>query len=541
LPRTKCSNCGAPLDPGAVECSWCHGAVEPDPALLSAPATSPVPVESDSPPPPPPLPAGWIRTVDSWAGYSVGHPPQWIARCEGGVITVSPDPNGTVQAFVWPIQLRSPLHAQQVAQEFLGWAKAQNPEFEAWLIPTSEPFPRHLMMRTRSRTAGQRVEGAVTITVCGSNALISGFHAPPDSAGAAGAAGEAQTLMKVVGSFQVELPVPRQRFREPREGSFDAMAPVGWQATGRTRRSISGKVTCEYSVRKDPQGLTQVVIPGDLWRLADGPIVGLCLLGLMGMRRFVPAGKYGPDLIARQFKNQVHLHIENVTDCPHVFPRFCADLARLGLAPEAAETSVACVVSQHLVGGVPIRQKSFIATARPCGVARWTGEFSGQWIAELLAHYQAPEPDFDAVEPILAGVADSFQFNNDWVQRERAAAMQTAMIVGAMLQQQAQQQSLQIQQQMAQRRADITHTLHQTSDSIMSGWEERNRVHDHIMHQWSNATLGRTDVVDPSFGTVYSVPNDYDQYWRTNSGTFIGGSWGTQPDPSWQKLEPIKI
>jgi hypothetical protein len=54
-------------------------------------------------------------------------------------------------------------------------------------------------------------------------------------------------------------------------------------------------------------------------------------------------------------------------------------------------------------------------------------------------------------------------------------------------------------------------------------------------------TLGRTDVVDPSYGTVYSVPNDYDQYWRTNSGTFIGGSWGTQPDPSWHKLEPIKL
>ncbi|MGB0036720.1 MAG: hypothetical protein WBP79_14710 [Candidatus Acidiferrales bacterium] len=67
----------------------------------------------------------------------------------------------------------------------------------------------------------------MTITVGGSCALVSGFYAPLGSSGAAGTIREAQTLMNVVGSFQVELPIPRQRFREPGEGSFDAMVPIG--------------------------------------------------------------------------------------------------------------------------------------------------------------------------------------------------------------------------------------------------------------------------------------------------------------------------
>src|SRR5713101_6774290 len=104
---TKCNNCGAPVKAGAVECSWCRGAVEVEPTSTAVTAPLPVASESDSqsPPPRPPLPAGWVRTADTWAGYSVAHPPRWTARCEGGVITVSQDRTGAVQAFVWPIEL----------------------------------------------------------------------------------------------------------------------------------------------------------------------------------------------------------------------------------------------------------------------------------------------------------------------------------------------------------------------------------------------------------------------------------------------------
>jgi hypothetical protein len=536
MAATKCSTCGAPIRPASAVCAWCGSSVELPPA-----PTAPVPPPSQPAAAPRPTPPGWIRTVDGWAGYSIAHPPEWNARWEGGVITVRQDRTAMVEAMIWPIRLRASLSAQQVAAEFFTWARARHPLLEAWLQPTAEPFPSLVMMRTRGQVGPQRVEGAVSVMVNGSNALISGFHGPPVGADG-GMVRELETLMGIVGSFQGEMPVPRQRFREPGEGAFDVMTPVGWQSRGRTVRSAWSTVaTCEFSARRDDAGLTQVVVPGDLKRYADGWLMGMCLLGMMGLRPFMDARAFGAELLPRRFKDRAEQRIEDIVECPQVMPRLLADLARIGLSPQSAEISAACVVSAHRAGSARVRQKTFVATARPSGKARWTSPFSGQWVAQILSYYHAPEAEFDGVEPVLAGVADSFQINYDWVQRQRAAEVQMAMILGSMLQQQAQQQNQQMQQQMEQRRHDITHTLHQTSDTIMSGWEERNRVHDHLSHQWSNATLGRADVVDPSYGTTCSVPNDFDQYWRTNSNTLIGGSWGTQPDPSWHKLERINL
>jgi hypothetical protein len=48
-------------------------------------------------------------------------------------------------------------------------------------------------------------------------------------------------------------------------------------------------------------------------------------------------------------------------------------------------------------------------------------------------------------------------------------------------------------------------------------------------------------VANASTDTVYSVQNDYDQYWRTDSGYVVGGSWGAEPDPTWHHLEPVRL
>jgi hypothetical protein len=56
-------------------------------------------------------------------------------------------------------------------------------------------------------------------------------------------------------------------------------------------------------------------------------------------------------------------------------------------------------------------------------------------------------------------------------------------------------------------------TLSETSDTIMSGWENRNKVDDIISEKRSDAMLGRERVYDPDTGTVYDVNNGfYDDY-----------------------------
>ena len=76
-----------------------------------------------------------------------------------------------------------------------------------------------------------------------------------------------------------------------------------------------------------------------------------------------------------------------------------------------------------------------------------------------------------------------------------------------------QQASARLQQDTNARLRQISQTLHETTDIINSTFWQRQVVQDRVAHHWSNAMLGRTDVIDSS-GTTYSVPNDFDQVWR---------------------------
>jgi len=541
MPGIKCVNCGAGLPSGAVECPYCHSAVPLDPA---APAKSRTPFgqESASRGAPPSMPAGWIRTVDSWAGYSVGHPPQWKAKWRSGVITVNKDATGTTQAFVWPIQLKKPLHAEQLAQRYYDRAKLENPEFDAWLVPPLEVFPLLAIMITRSKVSGRIVEGYVSVDVYGTSALIRGFHGVPEKQGAGCGKHDTDVLMTIIGTFRLELPVTRARFREPEEGSFDALLPRGWVGSGRTRRwNLSGLVTCEYSAKKDE--LTQVVVPGKLWQYADGALVGMLMLGALGTRKFSSARDIGPELVTREFKKHTQFRVESATEAPEYFERLYGDLASIGLDPRTAEISTACVVSQHVQNGVRLRQKSIIGTARAAGMAKWMSDFAGQWLAFLLAHYQAPVSEFERVEPVLDGVARSFQISRAWVQQERLAAMQMAMILGQMLRQQNQMMHQQSMgggggDQLRHAREHLTSTLHATSDTILAAGQHHNAVMDHIFEGISNTTLEVTDVMDPLYGEVHRVANDSNHYWMGYDHTIIGTMSSTPPRGDLRHMEP---
>ncbi|HXX93645.1 MAG TPA: hypothetical protein VEN81_08420 [Planctomycetota bacterium] len=418
----------------------------------------------------------------------------------------------------------------------MAWVKAGDPTFEAWVAPDSPKAPDRILLLTRRMHGTELLGGMVSITVYGEYFLLSGFHAPEGKApsGATSVSPEVSDLMAILSSFQGACPIPRGHFREPREGSFDALVPVGWFVEGRTDRNPwTGGVTSYFSVRRDQAGLAGATVPGQSWTFADGWLPGLMAFGTMGMKKFMPATQFVRELLPGKLPAPPDQAIERVDECPCLLPVIYADLAQVGMTPQSVEISAAVRVSTHRAGGVRVRQKTFVTTARP---KAWGGMSAGQWSAHLMAFYHAPEAEFAQLDPVLLGIILSFRVNPLWRQNEQARAAQSQMLMNQMIQQQHQ-----VQQQMMARQRSISHTLQQTSDTIMQGWEARQRVHDHTAHQWSNAILGRTDVVDPSYGTVYSVPNDYQQYWRDNSGYFHGGGWLARPDPSWHKLDPINL
>lgn len=512
MANLSCPHCGAAVYRAAVWCGYC-----------GAPRAPGMPPPLGEPGPLPDLPADWVRYADEWSGFALGHPPGWEVRGTRGLITVREDAAGSTAAMIWPIRLPAPADVQTVAAQFVAWARAGNPSFEAWRVPEESPASNRILLRTRSQRQNVTLDGGVTITVDGLNAMISGFQAPAPSASA-----RAPVMVQVLRSFRLIPPMPRRPYREPREGAFDALAPAGWIAQGQANRNHVGNAAiCQFWANFDPQGFVQAVVPGQAWMFTDGWAGWLMGIPAGPTLKYLPAGAFASQWLAHHMQPQhPQLAVESVQDRPDLLPELYEDGAKVGLTPQNTEIAAACLTTTYTLGGMRMRQKTVVSTARGRGGMAMTGCMAGQWSALLNAYYRAPADEFAALEPILAGILSTYQVNPVWQQQELMRMNQL---------------SAAIQQDAFRRQREISRTLSQTSDIIMSGYYERQKTYDHVSHQWSNAILGRTDVLDPSSSIVYSVPNDYDQYWRDNSGYFHGGSWLTRPDPSWQKLDPVRI
>lgn len=74
-------------------------------------------------------------------------------------------------------------------------------------------------------------------------------------------------------------------------------------------------------------------------------------------------------------------------------------------------------------------------------------------------------------------------------------------------------------------------TLSETSDIIMSTWENKNRSDDIISEKRSDAMLGRDRVYNPDTGTVYETDNGwYEDAYRPNSAKFDMNNLQKLPD-----------
>lgn len=77
-------------------------------------------------------------------------------------------------------------------------------------------------------------------------------------------------------------------------------------------------------------------------------------------------------------------------------------------------------------------------------------------------------------------------------------------------------------------------TLSETSDIIMSTWENKNRSDDIISEKRSDTMLGRDRVYSPSTGDVYEVDNGwYEDTYRPNSEKFDMNNLQKLPDSDW--------
>jgi hypothetical protein len=432
-----------------------------------------------------------IEHRNAWTGFRVLHPEGWSVSTIHGSISVVENSQPLVSALSASFRLPQPEAAPSVALRLISMRRAADPSIRAFLAPDSNST--RAIVRLTSRTA----DGLAMVHVQGTQVWVAGYQAP-----AAILASKAKTLTDILGSFAPIQPIPKTVFQDPTEGAFAIQMPAGWQAQGGVRRDPGyGVLQCEArgagGVMVSMSSMVYMFSQtGMIWGAAVSPYQ---TASQMIQNFFIPEYR----------KRYPDLSIVSLDERPDL-----AEPPRQDLGLTASSTALATV--RFTEASVPF-------TAR-CRVNTYDAAPYGSWSGEMPWSYRAPAESFAPLQPVLQGVVDSFRLNPAWEQREHA--MRQGRIMAS-------------QQDILRRTREISQTLSQTSDIVANSYWERQKITEHLSHDWSNATLGYEDRVSDS-GVVYNVPSGYDRVWQDNQGYFYGGNWLTTPDPSWQELKLVR-
>lgn len=192
------------------------------------------------------------------------------------------------------------------------------------------------------------------------------------------------------------------------------------------------------------------------------------------------------------FLNQFHLIARS--QIAQSFMPQCPRLENLQVISEVSQPSPISGGSTQLVRalftqGGDLGEGLFLVTVAP--VLPFTGGPGGGLGYGLsITGITAPKREFRNIENTLVKSIESFNVSQSYV--NNCLAQQASTYAGIL---------------------KAGKTLSETSDIIMQGWENRNKVHDILAEKTSDAILGKERLYDPNTGEVYEFENGfYDKY-----------------------------
>jgi len=309
-------------------------------------------------------------------------------------------------------------------------------------------------------------------------------------------------------------------WRDPNEGAFSVEVPHGWRIEGGTfRGGPSVDVRHAFSLSSqdgdvqitvgDPN-IPPFVIPtsmslmmGQVPRSWYDPGYGVKMMVMPYLSGKNYASEYAKGTISEWCPDLSISSSRNRADLANAFNQIrqqTGDLAYLGIIQEITAGDVAFTCSQNGV----LRQGYYLAGTSFMG--QMVGfKVSGVWLVDLLYGFTAPAEKVDLAEAVISHVVRSFEFDPQWMRSQQQMTAAASGIV-------------------AQTGAEIAQMM---SESYWS----RQEINSNIYRQWSNATLGLTDVRDEATGETWSVASGHNYYWRQSGTNVIAGeNVGDRPD-----------
>lgn len=316
-------------------------------------------------------------------------------------------------------------------------------------------------------------------------------------------------------------------WNDPHENAFSTSVPQGWQVIGGAYRLSPVDVRYEVAM-SSPDGEVRAAI-GDA--SLGGFIQPTQMLAMAGLREgmYYQLGDGSRLLIRRWMTGQQFArgYVELVLSKLCTSPQISSNNVREDLAPvfnqqaraegynvavNAGDVAFTCNLNGRSVQG------NYVA-----GTIQVPG--SGIWFAYRLYGYLVAAGREKDGEKVLAEAAQNWKFNPQWLAMQRNTANNAVM-----------QDNIRSQQLRQRAMQAIADDQRQTSDMIMKGWEQRNKVYDEIERRRENAILGTVDVVDPETGRQYKISDYGDYHYMSNSGTIISTNSPDTPPPDLRQM-----
>ena len=138
----------------------------------------------------------------------------------------------------------------------------------------------------------------------------------------------------------------------------------------------------------------------------------------------------------------------------------------------------------------------------------------GTWAVDRIFGYQASAATEPLAKAVLKHLIGSWQTDPGWQARQQQTTAEVSRIT-------------------AQANDEI-------SGLIKSTYENKQAVDDEVYRNWSNATLGQTDVRDPGTGQEYRVESGHNFYWRElGTESVTGTDTDAPPDVDFTPLTQL--
>ncbi|MGZ4821492.1 MAG: hypothetical protein ACXVZM_07785 [Terriglobales bacterium] len=319
-------------------------------------------------------------------------------------------------------------------------------------------------------------------------------------------------------------------WNDPREGAFSMAVPQGWRVIGGAYRLSATDV--RYAVTMgSPDGQVRATVGDSNIGLFIPPSQMLAMAGLreggfyglgdgtrVEIRRYIPGPQfvrlYAQSFISRQCSG---LQVQSNNARPDLVATFVQSARNEGVSNPyitAGDVSFTCNLNGRQVQG------KYVAATMP-----FVPNQTSMWVMYRLYGYLAAAGRERDGEQAMAQALRSMKFNPQWEAQQRGIANAAV-----------QQDNIRSQQIRSRAQQAIAEDQRQTSQTIMKGWEQRQKVYDEISRRRENAILGTLDVIDPQTGTQYKVSNFGDYHYMSNEGYIYSTNSPNSPGPNMREM-----